>query len=246
MLAGEALDEKGDTPRAIDQFRAATHANPKEANAHFGLGYLLWTEQHFAEAAPEFAAELQLDPAHKQALEYLADSLVETNQFEKALPYVDAMAGQNGGAENSAMAHRDRGIVYAELGHSDEAIVELQKAIELDPEYVSAHWRLAKVYQSMGNKALAKIEFNLVSAMKEENSRPLSEAMETCIPVDTAPLDLQCVLPISAFIITASFCNSSSFLIAVTESVSGLLLSISVCNSRLSAWSRRASASNLA
>src|SRR5271165_4513952 len=54
MLAGEALDEKGDNAGATEQFRAAVRANPKEPNVHFGLGYLLWAQSRFAEAAPEF------------------------------------------------------------------------------------------------------------------------------------------------------------------------------------------------
>ena len=41
MLAGEALDEEGKISEATEQFRAAVKANPKEPNAHFGLGYLL-------------------------------------------------------------------------------------------------------------------------------------------------------------------------------------------------------------
>ena len=46
MLAGEALDEKGDDAGAIQQFRDAAKANPKEPNVHFGLGYLLWKQHH--------------------------------------------------------------------------------------------------------------------------------------------------------------------------------------------------------
>ena len=42
MIAGEALDAKGDTPDAIAQFRAAVVAGPATPNVHFGLGYLLW------------------------------------------------------------------------------------------------------------------------------------------------------------------------------------------------------------
>jgi hypothetical protein len=31
-------------------------------NVHFGLGYLLWKQHHFDEAAKEFQAELENDP----------------------------------------------------------------------------------------------------------------------------------------------------------------------------------------
>jgi tetratricopeptide (TPR) repeat protein len=179
MLAGEALDEQGDDAGAIVQFRSATHANPKEPNAHFGLGYLLWKQQHFDEAAVEFKAEIEIDPEQQQARAYLADSLVEVNQFEKAKPYLEAIVTQNNAAGLSAMVHRDLGIVYAETGHSGEAIAELQEAIQIDPWYTSAHWRLAKAYQATGDKAKAKAEFEIVSTMKRESVRPLTQEIGT-------------------------------------------------------------------
>lgn len=176
MIAGEALDEKGDDSGAIGQFRAATHANPSEPNAHFGLGYLLWKQQHFDEAAVEFEAELNINPTQGQARAYLADSLVEINQFEKARPDLEQLVAA---PNSSAMVHRDLGIVYGETGHPEDAMKQLQQAILLDPSYVSAHWRLAKIYQATGNKALAKSEFEIVSTMKQQSSRPLTQQLDT-------------------------------------------------------------------
>lgn len=62
MLVGEALDEMKDTTGATQEFRAAVQANPKEPNAHFGLGYLLWKQMLYHEAAQEFQAELDNTP----------------------------------------------------------------------------------------------------------------------------------------------------------------------------------------
>ena len=45
MIAGEALDEMKDNAGATQMFRNAVKANPKEPNAHFGLGYLLWAQK---------------------------------------------------------------------------------------------------------------------------------------------------------------------------------------------------------
>src|SRR5271155_5832114 len=105
MLAGEALDEKGDDAGAIEQFRAATKANPKEPNAHFGLGYLLWKQHHFDEAAREFEAELDNDPADQRTRAYLGDSLVELNQYEQPHRELEA-APKNASATTMAMVHR--------------------------------------------------------------------------------------------------------------------------------------------
>ena len=86
MLAGEALDEMQDHAGAIEQFRAAVKANPREPNVHFGLGYLLWTQSQYEEAAQEFQAELANVPNNAQALAFLADSKMKLNDREAALP----------------------------------------------------------------------------------------------------------------------------------------------------------------
>src|SRR5256886_11154526 len=84
--AGEALDEMQDHAGAIEQFRAAVKANPREPNVHFGLGYLLWTQSQYEEAAQEFQAELANVPSNAQALAFLADSKMKLNDREAALP----------------------------------------------------------------------------------------------------------------------------------------------------------------
>lgn len=176
MLVGEALDEKGDDAGAIEQFRNAAKAEPKEPNVHFGLGYLLWKEQHFDEAAKEFEAELGNDPADQRTRAYLGDSLVELNQYEQAQPDLEAAAG-DASTTTMAMVHRDLGVVYAEGGRKEDATNELLKAIALDPKDVSPHWRLGKLYQSMGKKDDAREQFAIASAMNKENSRPLTQEM---------------------------------------------------------------------
>jgi tetratricopeptide (TPR) repeat protein len=166
MLAGEALDEKGDNAGATEQFRAAVRSNPKEPNAHFGLAYLLWTQNHFQEAATEFQAELDNDPQHLEARAYLGDSYLQLKDYVKAQPELEKARAADA---SLALVHRDLGIIYAEEGRKEDAISELQKAIELDPKDVSPHWRLAKLYQSTGKKEEAKAEFAKASAMNKES-----------------------------------------------------------------------------
>jgi tetratricopeptide (TPR) repeat protein len=168
MLAGEALDEKGDKEGATEQFRAAIRSNPKEPNAHFGLAYLLWTQSHFPEAAREFQAELANDPQHLQARAYLGDSYVQLKDYTKAQSELERARAADA---SFALVHRDLGIVYAEEGRKDDAISELQKAIELDPKDLAPHWRLGKLYQSMGKKEEAKAEFARASTMNKESSQ---------------------------------------------------------------------------
>lgn len=167
MLAGQAYDEMKDTSGAIEQFRAAVKADPKWPNAHFGLGYLLWTQNQFDEAAKEFQAELENVPDNAQAMTYLADCKVQLGQMSEALPLVEKAVQLD---PRIAKAHMDLGIVYQDQGRQEDALRELTLAVKLMPQDSNIHWRLARLYQAMGRKEDAKMEFEKTSSLhKAEN-----------------------------------------------------------------------------
>jgi tetratricopeptide (TPR) repeat protein len=164
MLTGEAMDEMKDVAGATQQFRAAVKVNPREPNAHFGLGYLLWDQKQYAEAAQEFQAELANNPDHSQALTYLADANMQTSHPEAAIPMLQKALRIDPGIE---LAHLDLGILYADAGRQDDALREMKVAAELSPGDVNVHWRLARFYQAAGQKELAKVEFDKTRSLKK-------------------------------------------------------------------------------
>lgn len=175
MLAGEALDELKDNEGSTKMFRAAVAANPKEPNAHFGLGYLLWSQKQYPEAAQEFEAELANDPNHVQAMEYLADSNIQMNRMDAAKPLLQKVNKLN---PSLALVHLDLGIVYTEADQKPEALRELTAAEKLDPKEVNVHWRLGRLYRSMGRKDEAIAEFDKANALNkaqdDENYRRIA------------------------------------------------------------------------
>jgi tetratricopeptide (TPR) repeat protein len=162
MLAGEALDELKDHAGAIKQFRAAVQANPKEPEVHFGLGYLLWTQRQYPEAVSEFQAELANNPDHAQALAYQADAQMQMSHPEAALPLLEKVEQI---APALFLAHLDLGILFTEAGRQQDALRELNAAAKLKPDDVNAHWRLGRLYRSMGKADLAKSEFDKASSI---------------------------------------------------------------------------------
>jgi len=157
ILAGEAMDEMKNTAGAIEQFRMAVKANPRQPHAHFGLGYLLWTQEAYDEASREFQAELSLDSMHTQSLLYLADIAVKTNRYSEARPMLERVEKAD---PSLSLAHLDLGIILADVGKTDDALKELKEASRLDPGDVDAHWRLGRIYRSTGDLQNAKSEFD--------------------------------------------------------------------------------------
>ncbi|WP_433984498.1 tetratricopeptide repeat protein [Tunturiibacter empetritectus] len=157
MLVGEALDEMKDTIGATREFRAAVQANPKEPNAHFGLGYLLWTQRQYQEASQEFQAELENTPDYPQAMLYLADADIQLNRNEDARSLLEKVVKID---PATSMGHLDLGIVYAEANREEDALREFKAAAQLKPDDVNVHMRLGRLYRSMGEASEAKNEFD--------------------------------------------------------------------------------------
>jgi len=170
MLAGEAMDEMQDHAGATQQFRAAVKANPREPNVHFGLGYLLWTQGQYDEAILEFKAELANVPNNAQALTYLADTLIKLNHPNDAHPMLEKAILISPEME---LAHFDLGIIEAEAGNHETAVRELKLAAKLSPNDVKPHYRLARLYQAMGRKQEASMEF--------EKTRTLTKAADESV-----------------------------------------------------------------
>ena len=164
MVAGEALDEMKDNEGSTKMFRAAVKANPKEPNAHFGLGYLLWTQKQYKEAASEFEAELANDPDHIQAKLYLADTDIQLNQVDLAGPLLEKVVQANPAI---GLGHLDLGIVYSEANRNADALRELTAAAKIIPNDVNVHWRLARLYRTLGKKEEAKAEFDKASTLNK-------------------------------------------------------------------------------
>ncbi|HTX77106.1 MAG TPA: tetratricopeptide repeat protein [Terracidiphilus sp.] len=170
MLAGEALDEMKDNAGSTKMFRAAVAANPKEPNAHFGLGYLLWTQKQYPEAATQFQAELANDPSHAQSMLYLGDTELQLNKPDDARPWLEKAVKQE---PSLWLGDLDLGIIDSDAGHNEDALRELEIAEKLQPTDVNVHWRLARLYRVMGRKDEAKAEFDKASTLNKQADESL-------------------------------------------------------------------------
>jgi len=175
MVAGEALDNMKDNEGSTKMFRAAVKANPKEPNAHFGLGYLLWTQKQYKEAASEFQVELANDPDRIQARLYLADTDIQLNQIGDAGPLLEKVVKLD---PSLGLGHLDLGIVYTEAGRNEDALRELTLAEKLTPEDVDVHWRLGRLYRTLGKKDEAKAEFDKASTLNKAADQDLYKKIE--------------------------------------------------------------------
>ena len=176
ILAGEALDQMQQSVAALKQLRAAVLANPKEPNVHFGLGYLLWTQGKWEEAANELDLELQNDPQNVKTRIYLADSWVQLNEFAEALPGLENLDARD---KSYPLVHRDLGIIYANSGRFEDAIRELMLAMESDPGNAELHLQAAKMYRSLGRTDQANAEADRARRLPPPRHPSLQEMIDS-------------------------------------------------------------------
>ena len=174
MLVGEALDAMTDISGATREFRAAVAANSKEPNVHFGLGYLLWKQKQYEEAAKEFQAELVSTPSYAQAMIYLADSYIQMNRFDQAQPVLEMVVKSD---PSVSMGRLDLGIVYAAAKRNQDALREFKAAEALKPDDVNVHWRMGRLYRAMGESAQARREFDKASTLNKAADAKLFEML---------------------------------------------------------------------
>jgi tetratricopeptide (TPR) repeat protein len=174
QLMGDLEAAKGDDAKAIQEYRAAVALRPSSPNLHYSLGHLLWKDLRVPEARTELEAELALNPRHRGALNDLGDTYLLEHQPNKALPYLQkALAADSGSPD----LHRDLGTAYTELGDYRKAEEQFKIAVTTDHDG-SVHYKLARVYQALGEKAKATHEFALSTALNRESHDKLEKKTE--------------------------------------------------------------------
>ncbi len=170
MLLAQADDALNRTAGATAELRAAL-AHGYVPNAHFGIGYILWRDRRYDEAAAEFRLELESDPRHAQALAYLGDIQMR-NQDAEAGTSLGRAAALDGTVR---IAQLDLGILAANAKRYRDAIAHFQRAIALGPEDADAHYRLARIYQATGRPNDAQAELATVTRLHRARHESLIE-----------------------------------------------------------------------
>ncbi|MCI0722677.1 MAG: tetratricopeptide repeat protein, partial [Acidobacteria bacterium] len=69
--------------------------------------------------------------------------------------------------ENSPPARAAYGRCLLELNQVQEAVVQLRKAVELDPSNATAYYQLARAYQRSGDAAAAQEALKMYEKLKD-------------------------------------------------------------------------------
>ncbi|MFQ5737888.1 MAG: tetratricopeptide repeat protein [Acidobacteriota bacterium] len=142
--------------RAYNQLASAAFSSLGQLRPSFALHELI-AEIHrshgrYLESANEWRKALQLSPQDPVAKKELAVSLFLSRDFEGAQLLVDQLLGQQPGSpELNFLA----GDILLNQQQARKAVVFLKKALDSDPDLLSAHASLGRAYLNLGEAARA-------------------------------------------------------------------------------------------
>jgi tetratricopeptide (TPR) repeat protein len=136
---------------ALEPMRTAVRLDPNKPLAHLSLGRALAYLKHPDEAITELNEAKRLDPTNANIFNEIGNvflnsfgsgklddalaAYVEARRLNPALPYV----------------HHNIGFTLMRLGRFSDAILPLQEALRLDPQYRNARYFLADAYTKTGS-----------------------------------------------------------------------------------------------
>jgi tetratricopeptide (TPR) repeat protein len=186
---GAVLARLGRYEQAISEYRAALRSAPKNPGVRFNLGLALYKADRFVEATQEFAAAHALSPGNKQVMLLLGDcylrqgenrrvidllnaeytaspndmavayllgtALIRDNQVESGQQIVERILSLGDSAEARLLMGTTKMMARDFAG----ALVDIAKAVELNPKLPSVHSYHGRALLQTGDSAGALAAF---------------------------------------------------------------------------------------
>jgi Flp pilus assembly protein TadD len=149
-----------DYPDADKWLTLATSWSPGNALYWYYLGRTKYSENRFQEAVDAFRKCLTLHPRDVRAEYNLGLSYAGLDRNDDARnAYQTAIAWQENALQLDPQPYLDLGMLLRQQGHPEEALPDLQKAAQLDPQNPRAHEELGRAYEQSHDLASAASEF---------------------------------------------------------------------------------------
>lgn len=157
MVKGLCYKELGDTASAIDNYLEAVSENPDNYDAFVELGILHWGKKD--PLAEEYLkSALDIRPDGIDALYALGMQYQGADKLNEALEtYTDILKLDS----THRSAYFNMGYIqYQHLQLYDEALVNFNQAVRVDPKYYQAVYMRGLCYEAKGDVAKAKREYS--------------------------------------------------------------------------------------
>jgi Tfp pilus assembly protein PilF len=138
LLLGTALALRGERSESINQMAVAVQLRPDSAGVHNQYGMVLSRFIEVKAARQEFEKALELNPALAEAHVNLSLILAQTGELVSAGDHLDRAIKLQGDVRGAAYTHYLRAKIWGAQNQIDQSIDELEKTVQLRPEFAEA------------------------------------------------------------------------------------------------------------
>ncbi|MGE5233707.1 MAG: tetratricopeptide repeat protein [Acidobacteriota bacterium] len=174
---GVAALKANDLTTAAAKFEQAMALDPKLQQAPAAATEVYLQEKRYPEAAAAAEKLLALDPKSERGLSARYDAYKGAGDKEKAKAALEALI-QAVPNRDTAIRVFNEGAEASRSGRTDEAIVDLKRAAEIDPKLAPAYSALAGIYLSKKDWKNALAQADALLAIEPENLEGLSARVE--------------------------------------------------------------------
>jgi Flp pilus assembly protein TadD len=176
LLLGREHYEQHEYGKAEYLLRQVVAKNESFADVHHMLGVIAHSRGDFVRAESHFQRAVKLNPNYTEAQLNLMVTYNELGKYDAAREvYVkvrelggDSEQGDQFAKGKIANMHAEISSAYADLSMQAEAIRELEKAVELCPQFADLRTKLGVLLRDSGDRAAARQHFE---AAKQVNPR---------------------------------------------------------------------------
>lgn len=178
LLLGAAHQALGQLDQALGAYARLERLNPASPQPHYLAGLVRIKQGNREAAAAAFSKSSQLAPAFMLPLAQLATLDLHEQKGDQALTRIDRAIRQ---APNSGSLHYLRGQVLLWTGQPDKAEYAFLRAIELDPDSLSAYVALSRLYMTSRRKeeALKRLASALAQDPHDHTCLMLTALLQT-------------------------------------------------------------------
>lgn len=165
---GDIYLEKGEYTKAIDVLSRGLNLDSTMVAIRTNLALAYYHNRDYQKAIEEFRRVINENPNIYQAYYYLGEIYngVEQN-YELAINYYEQAISYN---RSYVRAYLSLGDLYLKNEETYKAMAQYLKALEYNPEYPDAHFRLALAYIQMGMKEAAIEELRKTLHLDSSNN----------------------------------------------------------------------------
>ena len=163
LLLGIAQTATKGAASAEATLRRSIELDPSIALSHNILGFCLFSQGHYEEAAVSYRRASDLQPAVGNFAYSTAVAYERAGSISNAIVYAQRAASL---PDATAESHLLLGKLYLGVKRTGEGVRELETAIHINPDLESPYYLLARTYMQQGDSAKAQAMNDQLAALK--------------------------------------------------------------------------------